>query len=234
MGTVPTCWMCSGNATTSEHRLKKSDLRRLYGDGPFPGDQRLHHWRGDSCTRVSGANSKVVKYEKNICLACNSKRSQPYDLAYDRLIDWLMENERDVLRRRFLNFADVYGQSEFEVSQRNLYKYFAKSFGCRVNEAARAVPTDIRDLFDKERFETGLRITFSVNEQVVANEYPRTVGNGALYEWRSPDCIDVNPGYTCSQFFSWFTAHFWYCMEPDDDLGSVWVANSQHVYLGSS
>ncbi|TAG78470.1 MAG: hypothetical protein EAZ21_12675 [Betaproteobacteria bacterium] len=225
--------MCSGIAITSEHRLKKSDLRRLYGEGPFSGDDRLHHIRGDSRTRISGANSKVVKYEKNICLACNSKRSQPYDMAYDRLIHWLLENESDVLRKRFLNFADVYGYTEFEASQRNLYKYFAKSFGCRVNEASRVVPSDVCELFDKERFETGLRITFSVNEQVAANEYPRTVGNGPLHEWQSPDTGDARPGYTCSQFFSWFTVYFWYCIEPDGNLGSTWVANSQHVYLGS-
>ena len=235
--TISACWMCGAPATTAEHRLKRADLARAYGKGPFFGDDCLIHIRGDKTTRLSSTKSKAVKYAKILCEYCNTTGSQPYDLAYDALINWLVVHEKDVLRNRFINFVDVYGSANFEVDQRNLYKYFAKSFGCRISEAGHAVPIDVTSLLNQQSFETGLRLSFSVHQGRAAEPAfagLRCVGNGALYTWLDPSDQNGSKGYTCDQFVSWFTTHFWYCMKPDGDMGATWVADSQHLYLGIS
>jgi len=40
-------------------------------------------------------------------------------------------------------------------------------------------------------------------------------------------------GYLCNEHVSWFTVHYWYREFPDGDFGSPWIADSQHIYLGS-
>lgn len=230
-----TCWMCGAVANSSEHRLKKADLVRAYGRGPYSGPHRPLHVRAGKLTEIQGPNSRAVKYGALICETCNTTTTQPYDNAYDRLIEWLFHNEATLLGRRFINFADVFGP-DFAPWQLNLYKYLAKSFGCRLVDAKQVVPDDIRGLFDKEQFQTALRITFSVNEDILAmpsSDRDGFIGKGdlmAMVERTDPSQIN---GFYFSEHVSWFTTHYWYDLNPDGDLGSVWVADCQHVYLGS-
>jgi len=150
-------------------------------------------------------------------------------------MEWLTKNDSIVLKRRFINFAEVYGD-QFEGSQRNLFKYFAKSFGCRLIEAGYKVPRDIIDLFDLRYFQTALYLTFAINEGILLLQSGINdgfIGKGDLTVILNRyDDSDIR-GYFWSEHVSWFTVFYWYGRLPDGNLGSTWVANSQHVYLGS-
>jgi len=150
-------------------------------------------------------------------------------------LDWLFSNEGTVLQRRFVNFYEIYGEG-WQTSQLNLYKYFAKSFGCRLIEASHEVPEDVVSLFPKTNFQTALRMTFSVNEDVLL--LPQRIRNGfigkaALIPMARRDAPTEVVGFTWKEYTSWFTVHYWYNEWPDGNLGSTWVADTQHVYLGS-
>lgn len=233
--TENTCWICGAEANSSEHRLKKSDLVRAYGRGPYSGSHAPLHVRGAQTTRIQGPNSRAIKYTNIICHTCNTTTSQPYDQAYEALIAWLFENEDGVLHRRFINFEDVFG-SEFASGQRNLYKYLAKSFGCRLAEANQTVPEDIRCLLGQEQFQTALRITFSVNEDILKMPIADRCGfigkDGLVAMVQRTNPKQIN-GFRCNEHVSWFTTHYWYDLFPDGSLGATWVADSQFIYLGS-
>jgi len=47
------------------------------------------------------------------------------------------------------------------------WKYFVKSFGCRLVDAGEPVPRDLVELLPRESFRTKLAITFCVNEDVL-------------------------------------------------------------------
>jgi hypothetical protein len=125
------CWICSLPADSGEHKFNKSDLVTLHGEGPYAGDKELLRLKGGVIRKILGPNAKVVKYQKSLCQRCNDTLSQPFDYVYDQFIQWVMQNQDTVLRRRIINFSHIYGD-KMEVNQRNLYKYFAKSFGCRL------------------------------------------------------------------------------------------------------
>jgi hypothetical protein len=150
-------------------------------------------------------------------------------------MEWLIENENHVLEKRFINFARVYGD-RFEESQRNLYKYFAKSFGCRLVDAGYAVPMDVVNLLRLTHFHTGLSLTFTVNEaNLIVSSSVRNgfIGKGDLIVIvKDSDPTEIR-GFFWSEHISWFTIFYCYGRMPDGDLGSTWVANSQHIYLGS-
>ena len=145
-----------------------------------------------------------------------------------------------------LDFREIYG-NEFEDGQRNLYKYFVKSFGCRLADNNYSIPEDLRILLSKKRFRTRLRITFSVNEVFLEHKL-NILSNGPLMtffpseesrptwieKWRYKKYGRMRPlEYICSENFKWFCTWFWYNVPTDGSRGSTWGADSQYVYLGS-
>jgi len=231
--TSPTCWICGALADSAEHRIKKSDLLRFYGAGPYRNDSALLHVSGDSQYLVQGPNARRLKYAPVLCTQCNTTATQPFDYAYESFIRWVFDDEELALRRRFIDFAEIYGD-DFEESQRNLFKYFAKSFGCRLANDGFNVPADVVDLLGKEHFETALSLTFAVNEDmlIVPPEW-RGIGKGQLVGWAARETPDVTTGVTWDEHVSWLSVYYWYHEWPNGRLGSRWIANSQFVYLGS-
>lgn len=230
-----TCWICGKEADSKEHIIKKSDITRAYGNGPYKGENALAHIKNGKQQSIQGPNSKKLKYQCSLCHDCNTTTTQPFDFAYDGFVNYLLDNKDIILKRRFVNFADVYGPS-FENAQRDLYKYFVKSFGCRLHSANISIPPDLISLFQKESFRTGLRINFSVHEDVLI--LPKKVrdgfiGKGDLLIWTDENDQTIVNGYTWDENVSWLFVSYWYLRVPDGRLGSPWVADSQFVYLGS-
>jgi len=235
MTPVAICWICQAPADSAEHKIKKADLVRTYGKGPYVGGSAPVHVRGGKVTSVQGPGSTKLKYEPSLCQSCNTAGTQAYDRAYDRFITWLFENELAVLRKRLINFEDVYGRN-FEEGQLNLFRYFVKSFGCQLVDAGQPVPPDLVDLLPRKTFRTALKITFAVSEDILLFPEPDRSGfighNGLIALISKSDPTKIN-GYVWAQHQSWFTICYWYSVAPDSGIGSTWIANAQHVYLGS-
>jgi len=242
------CWICKRIADSAEHRIKRSDLVNLHGSGPYKGENALVLIREGKQIPIQGPNSKMVKYKKNLCAKCNNDFSQPFDKAYESFIAYFIQYESILLKRRFIDFTDVYGD-EFQVGQRNLYKYFVKSFGCRLANDGYPIPEDLPALLPKNRFRTRLRITFSVHENLLLPpEGIKILGNGPLItflplqetyptwidKWRATHYGRTGPlQYRCSENFKWLYVWYWYNIPPDGRLGSTWVGDSKYIYLGS-
>ncbi len=233
------CWICrTRTATTREHRIKRSDLTRFYKAKNFAGDARPYHFRGEKISRLQSHDAEAVKYDKNLCEECNSAKSQPFDRAYEQFVDWMLGNEDEIFASHAVDFPSVYGSRDFEVQQLNLFKYFAKCFGCRLDEAQRAVPDDVRALLDQRRFRTGLCITFSIQPAMEVEgesvSLLNSLGTFPLLEFPLWDNEEKILGYSCGQHVSWLAIHFWYCIEPPNELGEIWVADRDRVRLGKS
>lgn len=231
------CWICNKNeANSREHIIKRSDIKRAYGRGSYRGDRAPIHVKNGALSHIQGPDSRILKYNESLCSDCNGNFTQPFDLAYEKFCKYIFENEQLILHKRYIDFFDVYGNA-FETGQRDLYKYFAKSFGCRLIDAGAFVPDDVTELLRKDTFQTGLRINFSANEDVLI--FPEEVrdgflGKGDMLVWLDKnDKTKVN-GYEWNEHISWLTISYWYNTYPDGNLGSVWVADNQFIYLGNA
>jgi hypothetical protein len=191
--------------------------------------------QGGVVTPIQGPGSDQVKYAPSLCHPCNSTGTQPYDLAYERFIACVLAHEDEVLRRRLIDFQEIYGAS-FELDQRNLFKYFVKSLGCRLVDAGEPVPHDLVELLPKDSFQTRLKVTFSVNEDVLAllqHGGPNWPGKGNLTAWQRTDAPDEIDGLNWSEYVNWLTIGYWYDRPILGPMGAAWIANAQYVYLGS-
>src|SRR5690348_3296635 len=87
-GAQKPCWICGGpDATTREHKIKRSDLKQVFGDF----DQAdPHYWMSvKGIKSVGSLNANILKMGIRICEECNSARTQPHDRAWETLSAWL-------------------------------------------------------------------------------------------------------------------------------------------------
>lgn len=143
------CWWCGNRAADSrEHKLKRSDLIRQFGAGPYP---ELVSQKEAKLRHVQGPNSVLAKFRQTMCAKCNNERSQPFDLAYDKFTTYLHARERHVLASRSVDLRAVYGRDEWEHGRDGLLRYMAKHVGCRLAENGIEVPETIRHYLDGAR-----------------------------------------------------------------------------------
>lgn len=224
------CWICGNIADSCEHRIKKSDVTKVHGKGPYKEKQSLVMIKDGREIPIQGPNSKALKYKKSLCRRCNDTRTQRYDDAYSAFIDHVEDNKEHILEKRMIKFIDVYGENA-ESEQRFLYKYFIKSFGCRIVETGRKVPKHLADIFDKNVFEINLFITFAVNEDKVnLPEELKMIGNGDLI-YSKDDAGNFSATYY--EYYSYLHICYWFNCDWDHGLGARWTADSLFLYLGS-
>jgi hypothetical protein len=227
------CWICEiRGADSAEHDRKHSDIVREYGRGGYRGDVAPVLYRNGKFTDIQGPKSALLKFGKSICRPCNDAHTQPFDFAYDRFIDWVVKNEATVMRQRFIDFVDIYGE-DFEPQQRNLFRYFAKVFGCALRDQNHVVPDDIVNLLREQHFFTALSISMSVDELVAA--WPSDL----QYGFSGSSKIGVEgDGSSALKFyyrrhFRWLTVFMSYGVTTSGRLGSIWVADKRVVHLGT-
>ncbi|MGH2957135.1 MAG: hypothetical protein ACRDL6_09090 [Solirubrobacterales bacterium] len=135
-----TCWWCrTAPGDSREHKLKRSDLVRQFGPGPY---RELVSARGGRIRTVQGPKSVLAKFKPTMCAKCNNERSQAFDLAYDRFTSYIDEHERHLLASRSVDLRAVYGR-DWEPGRDGLLRYMAKHVGCRLAENDVEVPDSI-------------------------------------------------------------------------------------------
>lgn len=226
--------MCGSPANTGEHKIKRNLLVTLHGRGPYRNEKELTHFRDGEESRLRGPNAKQIKFQNVLCAPCNNSKTQAFDLAYDQFCNYVLNAEKLITQRRVIDFADVYGDS-FEDSQRNLYKYFAKLFGCDLAANRLSVPEDVRALIAPSYFLTKFRVTFAVNEdKLILPPSDRPTGFDELLTNMEnlKTRADPNPWYQWGLFFSFLHIGLWYDCVPAAPVGACWTANSRYIYLG--
>ena len=138
------CWWCGSRADSKEHKFKKSDLRRMWGDDDYllKGDTNTGQLR-----RVNGPNSQAVKFDAFLCARCNNQRSQRFDYAWDKFAQRAWDDMPRLWYRRYLDFEAIYG-SNWAADTEDLARYIIKHVGCRMWDAGFAPPREFARFLD--------------------------------------------------------------------------------------
>jgi hypothetical protein len=163
------CWWCGNRADSQEHRYKKADITRLFGKGPYKGDDGLSRVLDGRMRPVQGPNSKELMFRANLCQKCNNERSQPLDLAYDQFIAHLEANAPSILASKRIQFSNVFG-SGWRSERENVIRYYVKHIGCRLSETGLLVDPRVRDYLDGKGPLVSVEMYFEIREDIVAME----------------------------------------------------------------
>lgn len=140
---ISTCWWCGQAADSREHRVKASQLKRMFRTSEF---LVLDDTVGGRPTRQNGLKSKPILFDKVLCAQCNNSRSQPFDRAYDTFVDKVWDDPDYFRGRASLDMRDSF--SSDEEGSRILARYYMKNIGCRIAEIGFSVPSQIVEFMD--------------------------------------------------------------------------------------
>lgn len=122
------CSLCgSRSQLTREHKIKASALRSQFGaDGVLVGSS---HQPVTGMRTAQSVGSDHLKFKNRICAQCNSARTQPADLEFDRFLERLLGLGGDPSRVFAL---ERYARDTPEYL--NVFRYFAKLLCCHLSE----------------------------------------------------------------------------------------------------
>lgn len=229
------CWICGKPADTAEHILKRTDLAKLFQEQKEDLEDIPFILRGKKPVRLQSPKSKHVKFPKSLCRNCNGAFTQPFDEAYASFTDWFdnKENGKTVEKQRVIDFKEVYG-SDWQDKQLNLFRYFAKIFGCYLDMRGIPVPPDVVEIFHKQAFLTKFTVRFLISHDLKLLTAAHSVqlsldGKPEIY-------VDgKNNAYVCTHNYKWLLMIYDYdAYDPftDNHTGTPWVGNARCAYLG--
>jgi hypothetical protein len=132
------CWICGDEASSGEHRTKKSDMRAIFGH--IRQAQSLY-WNAVSQRnqRVKGLDARVLKFNDTLCSRCNNERTQPYDRAWEALSAYLRSKPK-IRGGERIDLGKVFPGAVHR-SMLHVHLFFVKLFGCSIVESS--IPIDI-------------------------------------------------------------------------------------------
>jgi hypothetical protein len=140
----PRCWICGGDATTGEHKTKRSDLRSVFGV-PTQNDPLYLHDAARRNRWIGSLDAKLLKSPGRICPYCNNTRTQPHDRAWEKLSAALRTWTPSLAPKCVVRTNRVF---PYDTSREmlNVHLYFVKLFGCHI--AGNGIPLDISSFAD--------------------------------------------------------------------------------------
>lgn len=207
------CWVCGAPADAREHRIKRSDLVRNFGPGPYRGGAKLLHVKGKSAPReVQGPSAETLKYASSLCGPCNNSRTQPQDRAYERFADWVREHEDEILATQAIDLQAVFGLG-WAAAVDNLLRYFAKSLGCRIHDIGRPVPLALAEAVRGGAVPAALTITFAIQVELAyaRDQLGQFISKSDL---RGNEDPASSPFYRWEERLGWLTTFFAYRQPP--------------------
>lgn len=218
------CWWCGDVATTEEHRIKASTLRRVgkADDGtsrPSNVFKKASDFEGTLRTLRTGSQ---VRWRRNMCADCNNSRSQPFDLAYDVFESFLVSQFEVMADWTYLDWQEVYGD-DWQVGARNLARYFGKQLGCMLATYDLPVPDDVRAFLNGAdrcpsvcyRLEINPAVIALMHSEHAANDLSKFVGLLEAPAYSSDDSLTgTDYGYHIGYL------NFLACWRADENFSS--------------
>jgi hypothetical protein len=117
---------------------------------------------------VQGANSKELMFEANFCQKCNNERSQQFDRAYDKFINYVHYNS-SIIATKQLKFSSIF-QADWQQQRENVIKYYVKHICCRLAESNIFIDPKIIAYLNGDTHISCIEMDFHIREDIVAME----------------------------------------------------------------
>jgi len=126
------CWICGDEATTGEHRTKRSDLRAEFSE--VKQSQPLYYHDNQNKNRIiQSLNSCVLKFPKSLCAYCNNTRTQPHDMAWATFSSGIRSRQPPISHKAVIRANRIF-RSNTASHLLNVHLYFVKIAGCHAVE----------------------------------------------------------------------------------------------------
>lgn len=169
------CWWCGkvSSGKSGEHIIKKTDIKDAFGMPPYSYDSNPILSDGEKKRLVQGPNSKLVKWNSNLCRKCNNENSQLFDIAYSQFIENTKPLFLQILSTRKIDLEVIYKEF-WKKDFTNLIKYIVKHVSCRLDQDLNYVPKNFIDFLNCDAPLFDLAINIEIRP---LNEISRRITN---------------------------------------------------------
>ncbi len=221
------CWICEDSANSNEHKFKASGIKKMFGK---QFSVPMIFKTGEKEKKLQGPNSQLLKFSRNICRTCNNELTQEHDKAFDSLISTVLEQYDYIYNDNQFSVETFYSE-KWEINYLNLFKYFAKIIGCRLNEngfsektenLSRFIKGEIDNMFISLSFEAkqGTKLLLQATQ---TNESSQTIFNGETCQYITDELEEYFHGWTS---VNWFTIHWVYSVDSVFDKQKLFSTNN--------
>ena len=237
------CWICGGEADSREHKTKRSELIRIFP--PTKNKQRAiseRPWKlsfedeGVAFSQIKSPDSNGEKYSYLICKDCNSDRTQPLDLAYDKFSTWCWENPTS----ERMNLNDIWG-ADYVKELSYFYGYCIKILGCEILNSKALLPKDFQNPLDFKLKGSNFFIsvcksssTSIIHPMFIRESDHSTLGKGSLLTHIVASDLEES-GVKNIVDLIWYRQignyqiNFWHNIAPNPSLGPI-LGESTSIY----
>jgi hypothetical protein len=159
-------------------------MEMLYGKVYKKGDliNHIKYLTEAKGKNIQSSNSRRIRFSKTLCKNCNEAKSQGFDLAYQRLIEYYYLNRQKLKYQRKINLEEVFGLGWSE-EYSNVKRYIGKHVGCRMAELGFLPSKNLISFLNGVEENKDLKIVFQIKPyQLGAKDDPI-------------DSIFIGPGY---------------------------------------
>lgn len=121
--------------------IKKSDLRDVLGN-PTQAAPFWFHKPDLTAKAVGSLKADILKSGAPMCAYCNNTRTQPHDLAWEKMSRWFTSLPRPLREGQFARANKIFLDDTWP-QMRCVHLYFIKVLGCVIVEAKDQAPIDI-------------------------------------------------------------------------------------------
>jgi len=90
--------------------------------------------------RINSPKSSYLKLGYSICKKCNNELTQPYDYAWDILLEYLQKNWSIIIKNGSFSLANIFSKDSRKYA-RHVHLYFVKLFGCKLVDESVSINT---------------------------------------------------------------------------------------------
>lgn len=162
------CWWCGQTADSGEHKYKRTDLVRAFGGGPWRDQTAVVQVVGEHQRDLQSPGSQRLKFSKVFCGDCNSKRSQRFDLAYERFSNHVISNQERIWSVGGFRWSHIF-DDDWRSGRNLVTAYWLKHIGCRLADGGVEVDERIIRFLNNpgEIKQTPLRLELQIREDIV-------------------------------------------------------------------
>lgn len=124
------CWICHDPANSGEHRVKRAALKAIFKK-PINQCNPLHFRTEADRKFIGSTKADILKFPKNICIPCNTTRTQPHDRAWQHFFEMIHKDCSPLRPGDKINLWKVFPDSP-TLGMIDVQLYFAKLMGCTI------------------------------------------------------------------------------------------------------
>ena len=125
------CWWCGQIGNSGEHKFKKTDVNAEFGLTFQNKENRPQLITNDKTFSLQSSSSDFIKFEKILCATCNNNKSQKFDIAYTKFVDFILSNYDYYFTKKYIDLKDIF-HADWAENKLYVYSYFVKHFCCRL------------------------------------------------------------------------------------------------------